>query len=118
MLNSKLRGPVRRGWPAFGCALTGTDAYRTRSSATVSIRCGPIVQLVPSMATGRADSTVATSRGVSPPRVCASSAKVAWAMTGTSARSAGHADRLDQLVEVAERLQDEQVHARSGAAGR
>ena len=87
MLNSKLRGPVRRGWPAFGWALTGTDAYRTRSSATVSIRCGPMVQLVPSMATGSPDSTVATSRGVSPPRVCASSAKVAWATIGTSVRS-------------------------------
>ena len=87
MLNSKLRGPVRRGWPAFGWALTGTDAYRTRSSATVSIRCGPMVQLVPTMATGSPDSTVATSRGVSPPRVCASSAKVAWAMIGTSVMS-------------------------------
>ena len=52
----------------------------------MSIRCGPMVQLVPSMATDRPDSTVATSRGVSPPRVYASSAKVACAMTGTSVR--------------------------------
>ena len=54
MANSNERGPVRRGWPAFGWALTGTAEYRTRSSATTSIRCGPTVQLVPIIATGSA----------------------------------------------------------------
>ena len=82
MANSKDRGPVLRGWPAFGWALTGTAEYRTRSSATTSIRCGPIVQFVPITATGSEDSTAATSRGVSPPRVCASSANVACAISG------------------------------------
>ena len=82
MANSNERGPVRRGWPALGCALTGTAEYRTRSSAMVSIRCGPMVQLVPIIVTGRPESTVATSRGVSPPRVCASSANVACAISG------------------------------------
>ena len=88
MLNSNERGPTRRGWPAFGCALTGTDEYRTRSSATTSIRCGPTVQLVPSTATGIVLSTAATSRGVSPPRVCASSANVACAISGRSVTDA------------------------------
>ena len=88
MANSNERGPVRRGWPAFGCALTGTAEYRTRSSATASIRCGPTVQLVPIIVTGRPDSTVATSRGVSPPRVCASSANVACAISGRSVTEA------------------------------
>ena len=73
---------MRRGCPAFGWALTGTAEYRTRSSATTSIRCGPTVQLVPIIATGSADRTAATSRGVSPPRVCASSANVACAISG------------------------------------
>ena len=82
MANSNERGPVLRGCPAFGWALTGTAEYRTRSSATTSIRCGPIVQLVPIIATGSEDSTAATSRGVSPPRVCASSANVACAISG------------------------------------
>ena len=88
MLNSNERGPTRRGCPAFGWALTGTAEYRTRSSATTSIRCGPTVQFVPIIATGIALSTDATSRGVSPPSVCASSANVACAISGTSVTDA------------------------------
>ena len=64
ILNSNVRGPTRRGCPAFGCALTGTDEYRTRSSAMTSIRCGPIVQLVP-IHTSSSMTTGATSDGSS-----------------------------------------------------
>ena len=84
MLNSNRRWPTLRGCPAFGCALTGSVEYRTRLSTTASIRCGPMVQLVPSMTIGSSPSTVATSCGVSPPRVRPSSAKVACATMGRS----------------------------------
>ena len=87
MLNSKRRWPTLRGWPALGCALTGSVAYWTRLSTTASIRWGPMVQLVPSMAIGKSPSTEATSCGVSPPRVRSSSAKVACATMGTSQMS-------------------------------
>src|SRR5947209_4461319 len=69
MLNSNRRWPTLRGCPAFGCALTGSVEYRTRLSTTASIRCGPMVQLVPSMTIGSPPSPVATPCGVSPPRV-------------------------------------------------
>ena len=66
----------------------------------------------------RADSTDATSRGVSPPSVCASSANVACAISGTSVTDAATRHGLDQFVQVAERLQDQQVGARpSGDQG-
>ena len=90
MLNSKSRSPIRRGCPAFGWALTGSELYWTRFSTTASMRCGPVVQLLPSMTIGSSPSTVATSCGVSPPRVRPSSANVACATMRIVADLAGH----------------------------
>jgi hypothetical protein len=81
-LYSNRRPATRRGRPAFGCALTGSAVCGTSASTIAAAPCGPSVQLVPSITIGRPLSTVATSRGLSPPSVRPSLANVAWAMTG------------------------------------
>ena len=88
MWYSNRRPCTRRGSPALGCALTGRTVCRASSATTVSVCCGPSVQLVPRAATGSRDSTLATSCGVSPPRVQPSGVKVACAMIGIPVISA------------------------------
>ena len=79
---SNRAGATRRGSPAFGWTLSGSELCSRSSRRTTSDRCGPRVQFSPSVTMPEPATAAATSRGVCPLSVRASAPNVAWAITG------------------------------------
>ena len=107
-----LRPPTSRGMPAFGCALSLRRVCGAIFSMQSRIVCGPTEQLSPMTSAPSASSACTTSSGDAPYGVRQSAPIVICAMIGLSgATDARGANRLLDLLEIAERLEDEQIDA-------
>ena len=106
-----LRPSMSRGLPALGCAESGTSHTADSRSTVSSIGAGPTLQFTPTTSAPRAARAGPNCSGGVPSRLLPSSSVVTSATIGSAHADAGGLDRRSGLVPVAERLEDQQVHA-------
>ena len=107
-----LRPSMSRGWPAFGCA-DSLHASSTRAIRSIvsSIGAGPTLQFTPMTVAPRRSSSGANVSGGVPSRRVAVLLGRHLRDDRQVADAAHGVDRRADLVQVAERLEDEQVDA-------
>ena len=106
-----LRPSISRGRPALGCAESLTVATCAMRSIVSSIAAGPTLQFRPTTWAPRRFELRHERSGGAPSRLLPSSSVVTCATIGRSQTLADRADRGANLVDVAERLEHEQVDA-------
>ena len=106
-----LRPSTSRGLPAFGCAESLRLVTAAIRSIVSSIGAGPTAQLTPMTVAPRRSSSGANRSGGVPSSVLPSSSVVICATIGRSRDAAHGVDRRADLVQIAERLEDEQIDA-------
>ncbi len=95
----------------MGCAESLTVATCAIRSIVSSIAAGPTLQFSPTTCAPRYSSAGTNDSGAAPSRLLPSSSVVTCATIGQIADAPHRANRRANLVDVAERLEHEQVHA-------
>ena len=106
-----MRPSMSRGRPAFGCADSRAGVSPAMRSSVSSMCAGPMLQLMPMTSAPAACRAGANCSGGVPSRLLPSSSVVICATIGSAQLRLHRRNRRHDLVQVAERLEHEQIDA-------